>query len=91
MQSRYGKTGDRTSALGKMVATSWGRLAFFAAFMVVVYEIDRGLGTSLPNHAYLITLYSIGILHFWYDSFIWKLRKPVVAKAFDLEQQPAKA
>ena len=86
MQSRYGKTGDRTSVLGKMAHTSWGRLAFFAAFVVVIYEIDRGLGTSLPNHAYLITIYSIGILHFWYDSFIWKLRKPVVAKAFDLEQ-----
>ena len=92
MQSRYGKTNDRTSLLGKMVHSTWGRVVFLAAFLFAIYEVDQGLGTHLPNNAYLITVYSIGILHFWYDSFIWKLRKPTVAKAFDLEQpQPAPA
>ncbi|HEY7283633.1 MAG TPA: hypothetical protein VID47_18805 [Actinomycetota bacterium] len=87
MQSRYGKTHDRASILGKMVNTTWGRVLFLLAFLGVIYEVDQGLGTHLPNHAYLIIVYSLGILHFWYDSFIWKLRRPVVAKAFDLEQQ----
>jgi len=87
MQSRYGKTHDRASLLGKMVNTTWGRVIFLAAFLGLIYEIDKGLGTRLPNHAYLIIVYSLGILHFWYDSFIWKLRKPTVAKAFDLEQR----
>jgi hypothetical protein len=91
MQSRYGKTHDRASILGKMVNTTWGRVLFLLAFLGVIYEVDQGLGTHLPNHAYLIIVYSLGILHFWYDSFIWKLRKPTVAKAFDLEQQAAKA
>jgi hypothetical protein len=86
MQSRYGKTHDRSSILGRMVHTTWGRVVFLAAFLAVIYEVDQGLGTSLPNHAYLITVYSLGILHFWYDSFIWKLRKPVVSKAFGLSQ-----
>jgi putative flippase GtrA len=87
MQSRYGKTHDRASILGKMVNTTWGRVMFLLAFLAVIYEVDQGLGTHLPNHAYLIIVYSLGILHFWYDSFIWKLRKPTVAKAFDLEQR----
>jgi hypothetical protein len=90
MQSRYGKSHDRASLLGRLVHTTWGRVLFLAAFLGVIYEVDRGLGTSLPNHAYLITVYSLGILHFWYDSFIWKLRKPTVSKAFGLEQ-PARA
>jgi hypothetical protein len=87
MQSRYGKTADRSSVLGRMVYTTWGRVVFLAAFLGVIYEVDQGLGTHLPDHAYLITVYSMGILHFWYDSFIWKLRKPVVSKAFGLEQR----
>ena len=48
--------------------------------------LDARTADALPGQTYLIILYSIGILHFWYDSFIWKLRKPVVSKAFGLEQ-----
>jgi hypothetical protein len=58
MQSRYGKTRDRSSILGRMVHTTWGRMVFLAAFLAVIYEVDQGLGTDLPNHAYLITVYS---------------------------------
>src|SRR5213078_3912895 len=53
MQSRYGKTGDRASLLGRMVHTTWGRVVFLAAFLGVIYEVDQGLGTHLPDHAYL--------------------------------------
>jgi len=85
MKSRYGKSRDRSSLLGRMVYTTWGRALFLAAFLGIVYEVDQGLGTHLPNHAYLITVYSIGILHFWYDSFIWKLRKPAVSGDFGIK------
>jgi hypothetical protein len=30
-------------------------------------------------------VYSVGILHFWYDSFIWKLRRPAVAKDLGID------
>jgi hypothetical protein len=89
MQSRYGKTMDRSSLLGRMVCTTRGRLLFLGAFLGAIYAVDRGLDTGLPTHAYLITLYSIGILHFWYDSFIWKLRKPAVSKDFGIRAPAA--
>ena len=89
MQSRYAKTRDTTTLLGKLTYTTWGRVVFLAAFLGLIYEMDQGMGTHLPDHAYSITVYSLGILHFWYDSFIWKLRKPVVSKAFGLTQPAA--
>jgi hypothetical protein len=38
----------------------------------------------VPYSSYVIVLYSVGILHFWYDSFIWKLRRPSVAANFGI-------
>jgi hypothetical protein len=32
--------------------------------------------------AYDTVLYTVGALHFTYDSVIWKLRKPAVASSF---------
>src|SRR5207342_2158420 len=37
MLSRYGKTNDRTSLLGRMVHTTWGRATFLGAFVLAVY------------------------------------------------------
>jgi hypothetical protein len=42
----------------------------------------------LPWHAYLIALYTVGLLHFVYDAVIWKVRRPAVAAGFGIK--PAK-
>ena len=64
--------------------TAVGRVGFFLAFCVVFFVFDAKAQRTIPGQAYDITVYSIGILHFWYDSFIWKLRKPAVAQNFGI-------
>jgi hypothetical protein len=90
MESRYGKAVDRTTFLGKVAHRTAGRLVFLVAFLALFFYFDTKLSVSVPGQAYDITLYSVGILHFWYDSFIWKLRKPAVAANFGIPQ-PASA
>lgn len=86
---RYGEPRERMPLLGRATSTPLGRVAFFGGFLVLVFLLDAQIGRVLPASGYYIALYSIGILHFWYDSFIWKLRKPVVAKAFGLSPSAA--
>jgi hypothetical protein len=44
---------------------------------------------AIPGNLYLDIIYTVGVLHFWYDSFIWKMRKPTVAADFGI--RPAAA
>jgi hypothetical protein len=83
-QSRYGKAVDRSTFLGRVAHRTAGRLAFFAAFTAAFFILDARMRGSIPGRGYDIALYSVGILHFWYDSFIWKLRKPAVAANFGI-------
>ncbi len=84
MQSRYGRPRERRPLLGRAAGSPVGRVAFFAAFLGLFLVFDSKADRALPANAYDIALYSIGILHFWYDSFIWKLRKPAVAANFGI-------
>ncbi len=88
MESRYGRTPDRSTFLGRVARTTTGRVAFFAAFGLVVWAMDTKFNQWLPGRSYYITLYTAGMLHFWYDSFIWKLRKPAVAANFGIQTAP---
>ena len=65
-------------------AVAYGRL-YLTTFDGRFYALDSKLAGTIPDQAYLIALYSVGILHFWYDSFIWKLRKPAVAANFGIK------
>ena len=91
MEHRYAAPRERWPLLGKVVHTATGRAAFFLAFCVVFFAFDARAQRTIPGQAYDITVYSIGILHFWYDSFIWKLRKPAVAENFGIRAAPVPA
>ena len=85
MVSRYQKgTPERPAFLGRVARSPAGRWAFLAVFLGAFFVLDARTADALPGQTYLIILYSIGILHFWYDSFIWKLRKPAVAATFGI-------
>ena len=76
-QSRYEQS-DGSSLLGRLAHRTPGRLACFAAvigFALVAH-------TRLQGNVYDVVLYTVGVLHFLYDGFIWKLRKPGVAADF---------
>ena len=75
---------ERPAFLGRVAAKPATRWAFLAVFLGCFFLLDARTAEALPGQSYLIILYSIGILHFWYDSFIWKLRKPAVAANFGI-------
>lgn len=65
--------------LGDVARLRGGRTFFFAAYLVLVSALFVVLYYLVPATLLLVVVLSIGALHFFYDSFIWKLRKPEVA------------
>jgi hypothetical protein len=86
MESRYQKAPrpDRPPFLARAAGRPATRWLFLLAFLGCFFVLDARTADALPGQTYLIILYSVGILHFWYDSFIWKLRKPAVAATFGI-------
>jgi hypothetical protein len=80
VERRYAAPRPAMPLLGRLVRDRRARWASFAVFVGVILWFESGVRAAIPGHAYLIVVYSVGILHFWYDSFIWKLRRPAVAK-----------
>jgi hypothetical protein len=81
--SRYGR-GDGSTFLGRVAGTRARRIASLTVFVGAFLFLVVKLVDWVPVSTYLIVLYSVGILHFWYDSFIWKLRRPSVAANFGI-------
>jgi hypothetical protein len=82
-ETRYGRTRDGSTLLGRAAYRPTGRLACFAAVVGVGVLVHA----RLAGDVFDVVLYTVGVLHFFYDGFIWKLRKPAVAADFAI--QPA--
>ena len=74
------------SPLGRVIASSYGRLKFFAAYAIgtalFVFALSRT--SSLTAHAALV--FTVGGLHVFYDGFLWKLRRPIVANSLGISR-----
>lgn len=68
------------SFLGRLAAGSGGRVAFFTGIVALAFAVNRLTHGTVFN----VVVLSVGALHFTYDAVIWKLRKPALAKEFDL-------
>ena len=77
---RYGAGDARPSVLAGLARSPVGRVGFFLAILVVALLLKLALHGSALN----AVLYSVGALHFTYDAVIWKLRRPALAKDFQL-------
>jgi len=66
-------------ALGRVSRRPHGRAGFFVAYLAAATTLFFVLYDLAPARVLLVTVLTIGALHFFYDSFIWKLRKPAVA------------
>ena len=84
-KSRYGKELDAASVLGRIGHTVQGRVAFFGGIAVAAWAVQ----THVHGITYAAVLYTVGALHFTFDSVIWKLRKPAVASNFAIAQPVA--
>lgn len=77
-ESRYGGHKDRSSPLGQVAGTALGRVAVMAGVAFGALAI----ASRVHGEAGTVVLFTVGALHFLYDGFIWKLRKPAVAADF---------
>jgi hypothetical protein len=66
------------SLLGHVASSARGRVAT----MAVVSLGALALASQFHGDALNVVLFTVGALHFLYDGFIWKLRKPAVARDF---------
>jgi hypothetical protein len=66
-------------ALGRVARAPHGPLWFFAAYAGAASCLFVTLYWFAPARILVVTVLTIGAVHFFYDSFIWKLRKPAVA------------
>jgi len=74
----------RSSTLGRAVRARPGRAGFLAAYLAVVLAVVTLLQWYGSVTAYLVVFFTLGGLHVFYDGFIWKLRRPAVARSLDL-------
>jgi hypothetical protein len=86
LRSRYGSGPARTSLLSRLAGSPPRRWTLLVAFLAVFWVLDDRMRVVLPGHAYLIALYTVGLLHFVYDAVIWKVRRPAVASGFGIDR-----
>jgi hypothetical protein len=77
-ESRYADGKDRTSPLGRAASSTWGRVTVMATVGVAALAV----ADQFHGEAAEVLVFTVGALHFLYDGFIWKLRKPAVAADF---------
>jgi hypothetical protein len=89
-ERRYGRgedAGRQRGLLQRVGRNAPGRIGFFGLIVLGAFAIHN----SVHGVAFNAVLYSVGALHFTYDAFIWKLRKPAVARDFAVVRQTAPA
>jgi hypothetical protein len=88
---RYGDEPDPASArpvpLARAIRARTGRIGFFVAYLGAVVGLVTLLGWYGSRPVYLVVFFTLGGLHVFYDGFIWKLRRPAVARSLALPGQ----
>jgi len=74
--------------LGSLVRLPHGRTIFWGFYAFVVTGLFLLLYRLASPRLLIVTVLAIGALHFFYDSFIWKLRKPEVAASLATSPAP---
>jgi len=85
VNSKYKKKPDSTSVLALASKKQWFYSSLFALAIVALCY----LGMKLNMDAFTIYIVGSSFLHFIYDGFIWKIRKPEVGKPLDIKYASA--
>ncbi len=83
LKTRYVDPVD-PSPVGRSVRTPFGRFGAIAGFLIAVFTVLALIKGSWSPAVYTIVLLTMGAMHIFFDGFIWKLRRPEVAKAFEI-------
>jgi hypothetical protein len=81
--------GGPPSLLSVLAGSRNRRIALLIGFFALFAIVDLQLRGVLSANVYLVVVYTIGLLHFLYDGFIWKTRRPAVAADFGVPPAPA--
>jgi hypothetical protein len=82
---RYTSAADDGGAwLGRVVRARPGRLGFLSAYAVSIAVLITVLSKWGSPLVYAIVFFTLGGMHVFYDGFIWKLRRPAVARSLAL-------
>jgi hypothetical protein len=80
---RRAATGD-TSPVARAAATSARRVGLYVAYAVAVGALMIVSWNVWSGQGYRLALFFFGALHILYDGFVWKLRRPALARSFGL-------
>jgi hypothetical protein len=87
---RYrGDGADAGGALGAVVRSPVGRSGFMTAYLLVAVGTFAVLKANSSAFTYTVVFLTFGGLHVFYDGFIWKLRRPAVARGFAIDARSA--
>jgi hypothetical protein len=75
-------------ALGAISRLPRGPALFLTVYLASATGLFLVLYNLAPTRVFLVSALTIGALHFFYDSFIWKLRKPAVAASLAPARRP---
>ncbi len=73
---------DRGALVGRAVRTRSGPLGFLAGYAAAVGLLIALLKWQDGTRLSVLVIFTLGGMHLLYDSFIWKLRRPEVARGF---------
>jgi hypothetical protein len=76
--------------LGRIVSQRHGRLMFFTVYGLAATGTFLVLYRAAPASVLLVSVLTIGAVHFFYDAFIWKLRRPDVAASLAITTVPSR-
>jgi hypothetical protein len=72
------------SPIGRLIASRHGRVKFFALYAAAVAALVGGLSRTSNLAVHAAVIFTLGGMHVFYDGFIWKLRRPVVASSLGI-------
>ena len=75
---------DGGAPVGRAVRTPFGRMGFFVAYLGLIVGVVSLVERHGSVLVYVLVFFTLGGLHVFYDAFIWKLRRPALARSFDL-------
>ncbi|MDH3755084.1 MAG: hypothetical protein OEU32_14535, partial [Acidimicrobiia bacterium] len=84
LRSRYQLQPDDPAIVGRAVRSPIGRPGFLVLYLGSLVAVVMVLQRLESPTAYVLVFFVLGGLHVFYDGFIWKLRRPAVARSFDL-------
>jgi hypothetical protein len=77
---------DGGAPLGKAVRSRLGPFGLMVIYGMLVWGLILGLLNWGTYEVYAFTFLTLGAMHLFYDGLIWKLRRPEVARGFQIAQ-----